>query len=222
MLTLTRQSRWLIALCGILGVPILLISFLINPGPPANSTIPQWIAFGVQYQNEIRIASWMQEAGSLLSIIFAIAVVFLAGMQNQIIGWLTLLGGMLLIFVSVLEVTFYLLTLQGGLDNNATTVSLGVALIAATQHAYSMIAAPAVYLPLGVIILSSRVLPAIYGYLALLIGSIFAILGIVVLFAPLQMVVNIFSGIQGLWFFAAGIGVLFLKIQAAKPQVSPA
>jgi hypothetical protein len=200
-----RLFRILTALCGILGVIMLIPSFLINPGPPPNPTVAQLIAFGNQYHNSILIGAWLQAVSPLLIILFAIAIVHLAGATTRLMGWMTMLGGSILVMTSLVEVTFYLSAVNG---NPATTGLISLDLISAVQHVFSMVAAPALFLPLGAVILGSRVLPHVFGYLAFVLAGIFAILGIVALFSPIQSVVNILASVQGLWWLIAAITLL--------------
>ncbi len=200
-----RLFRTLTALCGILGVIMLIPSFLINPGPPSNPTVAQLIAFGNQFHNSILIGAWLQAVSPFLIILFAIAIVHLAGATTRLMGWMTLFGGSILVMTSLIEVTFYLSAVNG---NPATTALISLDLISAVQHVFSMVSAPALFLPLGIVILSSRVLPHMFGYLAFVLAGIFAILGIVGLFSPIQSVVNILASIQGLWWLTAAITLL--------------
>ena len=200
-----RLFRILTALCGMLGVIMLIPSFIINPGPPSNPTVAQLIAFGNQYHNSILIGAWLQAVSPILIILFAIAIVHLAGATTRLMGWMTLFGGSILVMTSLVEVTFYLSAVNG---NPATTGLISLDLISAVQHVFSMVAAPAVFLPLGAVILGSRVLPHVFGYLAFVLAGIFAILGIVALFSPIQSVVNILASVQGLWWLIAAITLL--------------
>jgi hypothetical protein len=200
-----RLFRILTALCGILGVIMLIPSFIINPGPPPNPTVAQLIAFGNQYHNSILIGAWLQAVSPFLIILFAIAIVHLAGAATRLMGWMTMFGGSILVMTSLVEVTFYLSAVNG---NPATTGLISLDLISAVQHVFSMVAAPAVFLPLGAVILGSRVLPHVFGYLAFVLAGIFAILGIVALFSSIQSVVNILASVQGLWWLTAAITLL--------------
>src|SRR5262249_48819052 len=184
-------------ICGIVGVITLITGFSINPGPPAGTSATQAIAFFMQHRDAVLLGGWMQEIGAFLCIAFLVALTVLAGWASRISGLLLLLGGSILILVSLIEVTFYLLTVQGSTSGNATEVMLGLELTKAIQHGYSMLAAPAVFFPVGALILGSRVVPRGFGYLAFLLGAIFTALGGVVLFNDsLQVLVNILSGIQ--------------------------
>jgi hypothetical protein len=200
-----RLFRILTALCGILGVIMLIPSFIINPGPPPNPTVAQLIAFGNQYHNSILIGAWLQAVSPFLIILFAIAIVHLAGAATRLMGWMTMFGGSILVMTSLVEVTFYLSAVNG---NPATTGLISLDLISAVQHIFSMVAAPALFLPLGAVILGSRVLPHVFGYLAFVLAGIFGILGIIALFSPIQSVVNILASVQGLWWLTAAITLL--------------
>lgn len=197
----TKLFRMLAALSGIIGVILLGISFTINPGPPANATTAQLIVFANQNFTSVLWGAWLQAVGPLLILVFAFALVCLAGAATKLSGWMTLFGGAVLTMVSLIEITFYIGTLYG-LSTGLTSGDL----IHAVQHLYFIVAAPALFLPLGVVILSSHILPRVLGYLALVLGAAFAILGVTFLTTLiLPAWVTAFAGIQGLWWLAAAI-----------------
>jgi len=197
---------------GIAGVVMLIVSFSINPGPPPNATNDQLIAFGEQYYTSILWGAWLQAVGPLLIVLFAFAIVFLAGGTSSLAGWMTLLGGGVLMMVSLTEVMFYIGALFG---SDATTMGN---LIHSVQHLYFIIGAPALFLPLGAVILGSKVLPRVLGYSALLLGLAFAALGTVFLYAlVLPFEVTAFAGIQVFWWLAAGI--VLISRSAKQPRV---
>jgi hypothetical protein len=103
------------------------------------------------------------------------------------------------------EVVFYLSAVNG---NPATTGLMSLDLLSAVQHLYSMVAAPALFLALGIVILGSRVLPHVFGYLALALAGIFAALGIAARFSSIQSVVNILARVQGVWWLFAATTLL--------------
>lgn len=113
----TRSFRILSALSGIAGVIMLIPSFIINPGPPPNPTVAQLIAFANQYRTSILIGAWLQAVSPVLIILFALAIVHQAGATRRFVGWMTLLGGGILVMTSLIGVTFYL----SGVDGNLAT-----------------------------------------------------------------------------------------------------
>src|SRR5215467_10136099 len=147
----TRRFRILSALCGILGVSMVIVSFNLNPGPPANASITQVMAWGRQYLDSIMLGSWLQAVGSFLSVVFAVAIV--------------------LVGVSLLESYVLSRRRAGRVSGNPTTVSVSLDLIKTAQRLFPMLAAPAVFFPLGAVILDSRVLPPALGYLSLVLAG---------------------------------------------------
>ena len=106
--------------------------------------------------------------------------------------------------VSLIEITFYIGTLY-----STTTALISLDLIHAAQHLYFIVAAPALFLPLGATILDSHVLPRVFGYLALALGAAFAILGIVFLYSLiLPTAVLAFAGVQTFWWLAAALTLI--------------
>jgi len=212
----TRLFRILTALCAIVGVVMLITSFMLNPGPPPNPTAAQLIAFGNQYHNVILIGAWLQAISPVLIVLFAFAIVHLAGATTRLMGWMTLFGATVLMMVSLVEIVFYLSAVNG---TTATIGLISLDLIAAVQHLYSMVAAPALFFPLAIVILNSRVLPHVFGYVALVIGAAFAILGVDDLFSPLQNMVNVLSIAQGFWWLGAAL-TLLIRTEKAPDKVA--
>jgi hypothetical protein len=108
----TRQPHFLTALCGIIGPVILVASFVISPAPPASYTITPLRDFALQHHNGIALGGWLQGIGSLLIVLFAIALVHLADATHRLAGWITLLAGTIILMVSLVEVRFYLGAVQ--------------------------------------------------------------------------------------------------------------
>ena len=213
----TKLFRLLTAFCGIAGVIMLIISFSINPGPPSNATSAQLTAFGNQYYTSILWGSWLQAVGPLFTVLFAFAIVCLAGATTRLAGWMTMFGGAVLMMVSLMEITFYISALYG---NPATMGLISEDLIHAVQHLYFIVAAPALFLPLGVVILGSDVLPRVLGYLALVLGAIFAVLGVVSLYSLiLPVVVIAFAGLQTFWWLAAAIMLIVRTIKVPDVKI---
>ena len=195
----------LAALSGILGVIMLITSFVINPGPPPNSTLSQVLAFGNQYHNSILFGGWLQAVSAPMIVLFAFGIVHLAGAATKFSGWVTFFGGVILVTVSLIEITFYFSAING---NPSITALVSLDLIHAVQHLFSIIAAPMLFFALSYVILTSKVLPNLFGYTGLLLGLAFAILGISALFNPWQYLIDYLSMIQGFWWMSASIALL--------------
>lgn len=204
----TRLSGILATLCGIVGPVILVASFAINPAPPADYTITQLRDFAIQHHNGIVFGGWLQGTGSLLIVLFAIALVHLADATHRLAGWITLLAGAAILMVSLMEVTFYLGAVQATEIGDTASALSSNNLIKAVQHVFLI--APALLLPLGFVLLGSNVLPRVFAYLALAMGTTLQIFGLLGLFNILQPLIDVLLIVQSFWFVAAAI-VLLLR-----------
>ena len=212
---LTRRAAVWAAVSGLVGTCMIGISFAINPGPPAGASSAQVTAFGQQYHDAILWGSWLQAVGPALIAVFTLAVVFLARATTRLAGWMTLFGTGTLMTVSLIEITGYIGTVH---TSPATMPSTSLALIHSVQHLYFIVAAPAVWLPLGLVILGSGVLPRILGYLALVLAAGYALAGVVTLFdSTVPPAVQVSAGVApALWYLAAP-GTLLRRARQAAP-----
>ena len=201
-----RLLQIVAGLCGILGAVALVSSFIMNPAPPADFSLAQLREFAIQHHSGIVFGAWLQGMGSLLLVLFAIAIVHLAGATNQFAGWITLLAGTTILMVSLVEIAFYLSAVQAAEAGDLTSGTVSNALIKAVQHVFLI--APALLLPLGAVLLGSQVLPRVFAYLALTIGTTLQIFGLVGLFGVLQPIIDDVLIVQALWFVAAGIALM--------------
>lgn len=194
------------AIIGILGVLMIGNSFWINTGPPLHATNAQYILFAKENYQEVLKGAWLQAVGTYLIILFAIAIVHLAKANNSFPGWMTFLGSTILITVSLTEVVCYIMALfavpetMGAIGNNIGH---------AVQHLYFIVAAPSLFLPLAFVILSSKVLPRIFGYLAMALGIAFIVVGITSLYRLiLSSLDTSLAAIQALWWIAAAVSLI--------------
>ena len=71
---------------------------------------------------------------------------------------------------------------------------------------YWLMLAPVLFLPLGTVLLSAKVLRGIFGYLVLPLTVVFAALGAIFLFTlTLPDAVTVLAGVQAIWLLAAAI-----------------
>jgi hypothetical protein len=198
---LTRRAAVWAAVSGLVGTCMLGVSFAINTGPPTGASGAQLAAFGQQHHDAILWGAWLQAVGPVLIAVFAFAIVALAGAMARPAGWMTLFGTATLMTVSLIEITGYIGTLHA---SPATMGLTSLALIYSVQHLYFIVAAPAVWLPLGLVILGSSVLPRILGYLALVLAAVFALAGVATLLdSTVPPAVQVFGSVQALWWLAA-------------------
>ncbi len=202
-----KAFRILTALCGILGGITLAYSFAANPTPPPTATISQMFAYANQNHDKILIAAWLQGISSLLVVLFILAIVHQAGATQRFAGWITLLSGSALLMTSLVEISFYILAVQAAAIGDAVMGTIAEATILAIHHIFLI--APALLLPLGIVLLGSNVLPRLYGYLAIALGAALQVLGLIGLFNLLQPVIDNLLIVQNVWLVTAGIVLLF-------------
>jgi hypothetical protein len=202
------------AACGLLGAVTLVTSFRINPGPPPGATVAQLAEFAIQHRNTIVLGGWLQGIGSLLLVLFAIALVHLAGAAQRLAGWITLLAGAVILMVSLVEVAFYLAAVEALRRGDPALGTIVDVLIKAVQHVFLI--APALLLPLGAVLLGSRVLARLFGYLALALGATLQVLGLLGLLYPLQPLIDVLLIVQALWFVSVAIALVVRPAPAAE------
>ena len=210
---LNRRAAGWAAVSGLAGTCMIGISFAINTGPPAGASGAQLTAFGQQHFDAISWGAWLQAVGPALIAVFALAVVVLAGATARLAGWMTLFGAATLMTVSLIEITGYLGVLH---TSPATMAGTSLALIRSVQHLWFIVAAPALWLPLGLVILGSAVLPRILGYLAIVLAAGYALAGALTLLdLTVPAAVQIFAGfVPALWWLAAS-GTLLTRARQA-------
>jgi hypothetical protein len=197
---------FLAGIAGILGVLMIGLSFAINPAPDSGATSEQITAFAAQHVAPVMWGAWLQSVGPLLIVLFAFAIVHLGGATQRLSGWMTMFGGVVLMMVSLTEVVFYISALLPVPEGMAP---ISTSLAHAVQHLYFIVAAPALFLPLGIVVLSSSVLPRAFGYLAIILAVAFAVLGVVSLQSlVLSAAVTSLAAVQSLWWLAAGITLI--------------
>jgi hypothetical protein len=202
----TRLFSILSGVSGVVGVALLAFSFAIAIAPPAGAGYAEMLKFGQEHYRGILWGAWLQAVGPVLIMLFAFALVHLAGAAVRLAGWMTLFGATVLMTVSLIEITFYIAAL---FPDPALTPFISLRVIYAVQHLYFIVAGPALFLPLGIVLIGSRVLPRALGYLALLLAAAFAILGVAFLLTlMLPTRVTAFAGVQALWWLAAAITLM--------------
>ena len=202
--TVSRRSVCILSgLSGVVGVVMIVVSFAINNGPPQGSSGAELVKFGQQHYVTILWGAWLQAVGPVLIVLFAFALVQLAGATQRLAGWMTLFGASVLMTTSLIEITFYISALFAEPE---MMPSISLRLISAVQHLYFIVAAPALFLPLGVVLLSAPILPRVFGYAALILATAFVALGMMFLLTlTLPGPVTAFGGVQAFWWLAAGI-----------------
>lgn len=209
---ISRRSFCLMSsLSGMVGVVMLILSFVINPGPPHNADYAELIRFGQRHSVTVLWGAWLQAVGPVFIVLFALALVHLAGAAQRLAGWMTLFGASVLMTTSLIEITFYISALFPDPEMMPT---ISLRFIGAVQHLYFFAAAPALFLPLGLVLVGSSILPRVFGYLAVGLAFAFGALGVIFLRTlMLPDPVTAFAGVQALWWVGAGVTLMFRNMR---------
>src|SRR5215467_3996755 len=92
------------SLCGLVGTIALTLYFTAPftwmPLPPPTATATQILDFGNKYHVAILIDTWLQQFGTILSVVFALSLVHLANRSATLAGRLTLLASTVIVSLS--------------------------------------------------------------------------------------------------------------------------
>jgi hypothetical protein len=217
MLETTRSTRLfciLSGISGIAGVLMLMASFTINTGPPLGAPAAEFTKFVQHSYAAILWGAWLQAVGPVFIVLFAFALVHLGGAAMRLAGWMTFFGASVLMMVSLIEITFYISALY--VDPSVMT-PISFELIYSVQHLYFIVAAPALFLPLGVVLWNCTVLPRAFSYLAFFVGTGFGIVGMASLLTlTLPATLTSLASVQALWWLAAAITLIFRNRRVAE------
>jgi len=208
---LKRQSIVLTSLCGLIGTIALTLYFSAPfnwlPLPPPDATIGQISEFGKKYHTAILIDTWLQQFGTILSVVFALALVQLAGTSKTFAGRLTLLSCTVITSLSLAEGTFALGALQSGDNGHLDAALTCFELTNVFVHIFLL--APSLFLMLGFALRGTNILPKFFISAAITLGVLFQSLGIIALFNNkfILVVVGILM-IQNLWTIAVSFFLL--------------
>jgi len=208
-----RVNHRMIALSGIVGIVFLGLYFGIGAaiglaGLPPSTPAAEVLRFATQYHNAWLLGAWLQATGSLLSVIFFLGLVHLAGGSARLAGVLTLLGSAVLLGVVLTEGAFTIDLAQAAADGHQAASVTSFDIMTVFTHIYPIVPAPLIFFALGTVLLGSRLLPGIFGALALALGCLFAVAGLVGLFtSPILTLIPL--GLQSLWVLGAAITLYF-------------
>ncbi len=215
-----RRFRILAAVCGIVGVVALGVYYseVLVPIPPASVTADQLTDLVTRYHNAVLLDAWLQAIGSLLTVVFFLAIAYMAGGVGRFAGWMTILAAAVTLAMSLSEGTFSIAIAEATANGHPATALTSFDLTNVFIHVFLIVPAPALFLSVGALLLGSSVLPRVFGDLALALGVAFEILGLAGLFSTTAVAVAVFLLMgQELWVAAAAIT---LMLRPDEPVVS--
>src|SRR5690348_2503129 len=207
---MSSSHRVVIALCGLLGIAALGVYYSVPVPMPSPGADMQAIGAFVNGNRErILMDAWLQATGSLLAVIFFLAVIHLAGGLSTFGGWIGALGSTTVLAMTFLDVALVIGATQGAAADHLTTTVTCFDLTFVFVHIFPIGPAPATFLGLGMVLLTSSVLPRPFAYSALSLALAFEILGFLGLFWPVvTAAIILLLVLQELWIGAAAIYLL--------------
>ena len=205
-------SNILIGLAGIFGTILLGIYFGVGFSVglaqlPSTASLAQVISMATRYHTLWFLGTWLQATGSLLSVIFFLALVHRAEATTRLAGLLTILGSTVLLALVLIEGVFTMDLAQAAVDGHQMASLTSFDIMTVFTYIYPIVPAPLIFLALGSILLRCHLLPRIFGYLAIGLGIAFEIAGFIGLFTTNILTLVVLS-LQALWVLAAAIAWL--------------
>jgi len=208
-------ARWtlLAATAGLAGAAALGASFGLLPHPPPlTAPLAALTRYATTHHHTLLAAAWLDGTGTLLQVIFVLALAHLAGTRAGLAGRITTVACTAVLGVSlVYDVMLIAIAQPGALGGPQTTTAVAAyGLFAAVERVFLI--APPLLLPLGLILLRTPLLPRAFAWLAVILGALGPILGLAGLFTvttndngPTGAAINALLAAQGLWIAAAAI-----------------
>jgi hypothetical protein len=218
-------SRWrlLASVAGVAGAAGLGASFaVLPPPPPLTAPLAALTRYAASHHHAMLAAAWLEGTGTLLYVIFVLALVHLAGARAGLAGRITTVACAAVLGVSlVYDVMLIAIAQSAALGGAQTTTALvAYGLFAAAEHVFLL--APPLLLPLGLILLRTQLLPRIFALLAVILGILGPILGLAGLFTvtannngPVGAAINVLVAAQGLWVIGASVTLPFVHATTA-------
>ena len=173
--------------------------------PFAGDTAAHLAAYSVSHQGLFYAGAWLQSTGTLLSVVFFLGLVSLAGALNRLAGAVLLLAAAALLAVVLIESAFLvavpMAASSGDLAAVSTTFNLSNGVFV---RVFPFAPSTATYIALGIVLLPSTVLARPFAYAALAIGVAFEAAGVASIFTSWAAIAAAVMGAgQAAWVVAA-------------------
>ena len=181
--------------------------------------------FVLHHHDAILATAWLQGFGPFPYVLFALGVVYLAGAMTRLAGWVTLLASAVILTLSLIDAAFTISAAEAVTHGHAITALVSFDLVDGPGNdavGRMFLIAPPLLLPLGAVVLGSRLLPRALGYTAVAFGVASIILGLAALFSSTAFSLAIILIIaESAWVLAAaGILVISRKPASAAAAAS--
>lgn len=185
--------------------------------PYAGASPEALIAYAKAHELLFYAGGWLQATGALLSIVFFLALLQLAGCWGRLAGSLTLVGGALLLAVVVLEAVFLEAVPAAAEAGDSATVATTFALSNGVfARIFPLAPAPLLFMGAAMMLASSHVLPRFFATSAFAVAGLFLLSGIAAIFSSLGLIFAIvMSIVEAIWIGSAGVALLVIRPNSA-------
>ncbi len=216
-----RKLRLLGAACGIAG-PIALTLYFGAPAvtafPAATVSNADLAAYATGHASIFYLGAWLQATGALLSVVFFLALVQLAGAVRRLSGLVTIVASALLLSVILVEGAFLMAVPGAAASGNTSAMRLAFDLSnGGFVRVFPLAPASATFIALGVVLLGANVLQRGFGYAAIAIGVAFEVAGFAAIYTGAGLTAALILSIgQEFWILAAAIALALSARTPAK------
>lgn len=200
----SRLTSRFVAISSVAAAMGLVGHFVVAP-PPSSYTSSTALEAAARHHEALVTDAWLDGIGSMLLIVTLIGVVELSGLASTLAGRLVLLGGAATVAHSLLSDSLVIASAQIWAAGDGA-LAIGMLQVAhAADYAY-----PVVNIfwasALGLVVLRSKVLPAVFGYVALAFSAVELVGGLAALYSEaVNSVINPFFLVMVVWGVAAGV-----------------
>jgi len=210
--TADRALRRLAAFCGVAG-PVLLTVYFAAPAflswPYAGASVDQLTAYALSHQSLFYAGAWFQATGTLLSVIFFLAIVQLAGATTRLAGLLLIVASTALLALVLVDAALLVavpMAAAGG--DKATVVTTFDLSNGVFVRVFPLAPSSVSYMALGVVILGTRLLHRWLGYTAIGLGIAFELAGMIAVLSTVGLIlVIVLAAGQELWIITSAIAL---------------
>jgi hypothetical protein len=205
------ETRLAVA-CGLLG-PAALLAYFVTPlflsWPFADGSASTLTAYALNHQALFFAGAWLQGTGTLLCVIFFLALLRQAGAVNRLSGLLLIVSAASLLAVVLVESAFMVAVPMAAAAGDSGTVATAFAMSNGVfVRVFPLAPSSATYFALGLVLLGSNVIARPLAIAAVAIGALFELGGIAAIFtgAAVAALAVVAAG-QALWIVAAAINL---------------
>jgi hypothetical protein len=197
--------------------------FFVPSGIPSDNAPTAVITrFVLGHHAALLATAWLQGFGPLLYVLFALGLVYLAGGMNRFWGWFTMLSSAVILTLSLIDAAFTVAAAQAVASGHAATTAVSIDLIDGPANdaiGRMFLIAPPLLLPIGAVLLGSRLLPRAFAWVAVAFGAISVVLGLAALFSAAAFSAAIVLIVaQNLWVLAVALVLLARGASASKAR----